>query len=184
MPERMLVDACCGPCSLVLDRALGVDREGVRFLFFNPNIHPFREYRRRLEAFTAFMQEGGFGYEVPEYRPEEWLRAVSFREEDRCEMCYRLRLGRAAAYAAAEGFPVFTTTLLASPHQDHEMLRRLGESAAAARGLRFLEWDGRAGYREGLKEARESGLYLQPWCGCIFSERERYDRGRRGAGGP
>jgi hypothetical protein len=126
------------------------------------------------------MEAGGFGYEVLEYRPEDWIRAVSFREENRCEMCYRLRLRRAADYAVEKGFAAFTTTLLASPHQDHEMLGLLGETIAAGRGLRFAAWDGRGHYREGLREARARGLYLQPWCGCIFSERERYDKARRG----
>jgi epoxyqueuosine reductase len=183
MVERTLIDACCGPCSLVLDRTLAVDRETTRFLFFNPNIHPWSEYKRRLDAFVSFMVGGGFSYEVLEYRPEEWIRAVSFREENRCEMCYRLRLRRAADYAVEEGFAAFTTTLLASPWQDHDLLKLLGESVAASRGRRFLAWDGREDYREGLKEARESGLYLQSWCGCIFSERERYDKDRREPGG-
>lgn len=183
MVEKILVDACCGPCSLVFDRSLAVDRETTRFLFYNPNIHPWSEYQRRLEAFVASMETGGFSYEVLEYRPEDWIRAVSFREENRCEMCYRLRLRRTADYATEGGFSAFTTTLLASPYQDHDLLELLGESIAASRGRRFLLWDGREDYREGLQEARTQGLYLQPYCGCIFSERERYDKPRRGPGG-
>lgn len=183
MVEKTLIDACCGPCSLVLDRALAVDRETTRFIFYNPNVHPWSEYQRRLDAFLAFMGTGGFSYDVLEYRPEDWIRAVSFREENRCEMCYRLRLRRTADYAMEEGFSVLTTTLLASPYQDHDMIKLSGESIAASRGRRFLAWDGRGEYRAGLREARDLGLYLQPYCGCIFSERERYDRSRRGPGG-
>jgi predicted adenine nucleotide alpha hydrolase (AANH) superfamily ATPase len=182
MGEKLLIDACCGPCSLIFDHEVDLDRSTSRFLFYNPNVHPWSEYQRRLEAFLAFMDAGGFNYEVLPWSPEDWIRAVSFREENRCEMCYRLRLRRTADYAMEEGFGVFTTTLLASPWQDHEMLGLLGGSIATSRGQRFLTWDGRQYYHEGLREARSRGLYTQPWCGCIFSERERYDKTRREAG--
>jgi hypothetical protein len=162
-------------------RELLFRRDEVRFLFYNPNIHPYMEYRRRLDSFVAYMEQEGYSYEILPYEPEEWIRAISFREENRCEICYRMRLRKAADYAVEEGFAVFTTTLLASPHQNHETLRLLGSSIAASRGLEFREWDGRERYRERLQESRERGFYLQPYCGCILSERERYDKTLREA---
>jgi epoxyqueuosine reductase len=156
-----------------------VERDTARFIFYNPNIHPWSEYKMRLDSFQAYMDSEGFSYEVLPWEPEDWIRAVSFREENRCEMCYRLRLRRTADYAMEEGFNTFTTTLLASPWQKHDMLKLLGESIAASRGQRFLAWDGRGYYREGLRQARSRALYAQPWCGCIFSERERYDKSLR-----
>jgi len=179
MKGGLLVDACCGPCALVAERVLRPARGNVRFIFYNPNVHPFTEYRKRLEAFLAYMEAEGFDHEVLPYRPEEWMRAVAFREEDRCEMCYRLRLRRAVGYALDAGYKTLTTTLFASPYQDHALLASLGESLTAGTGVDFLAWDGREAYREGLQESRSRGMFTQAWCGCLLSERERYDRKAR-----
>lgn len=149
-----------------------------RFLFYNPNVQPYREYRRRLESFEELMAREGLAYTALPYEPEEWIRAVAYREESRCEICYRLRLRRAADLALEEGFGAVTTTLFASPYQDHELLSLLGGSICRSRGLEFVAWDGRDRYRAVLEEARGTGMYTQPYCGCILSERERYDRGR------
>jgi predicted adenine nucleotide alpha hydrolase (AANH) superfamily ATPase len=176
----LLVDACCGPCSLSALRIFNEPAYTVCYLFHNPNIHPFREYRRRLESFERLMAEEGARYIVLPYEPEEWLRAVAYREESRCEICYRLRLRRAADLAVEEGCECLTTTLFASPHQDHDLVALLGTSICRSRGLEFITWDGRESYRADLAEARNRGMYTQPYCGCILSERERYDRAYQG----
>lgn len=176
---RLLLDTCCGPCAMAARRVLGAGGRDIHYLFYNPNIHPYREYRRRLEAFEDLMAETGSEYTVLTYEPEEWLRAVAFREESRCEICYRLRLRRAADFALEEGMEALSTTLFASPHQDHELLALLGTSISRSRGLEFVVWDGREVYREVLSEARERDMYTQPYCGCLLSERERYDRSYR-----
>ncbi|WP_287153530.1 epoxyqueuosine reductase QueH [Candidatus Solincola tengchongensis] len=192
--RRLLLDACCGPCALAAQRLLDAGGREIHYLFYNPNIHPYREYRNRLEAFEALMAETGSEYTVLAYEPEEWMRAVAYREESRCEICYRLRLRRAADFALEEGMEALSTTLFASPHQDHTLLEFLGTSISRSRGLEFVVWDGREVYREVLTEARERGMYTQPYCGCLLSERERYDRslrerlkgrreGREGGGG-
>lgn len=177
--KRVLLDTCCGPCALVAQRRMDAGGRGVHYLFYNPNVHPYREYRRRLESFEELMAETGSEYTVLAYEPEEWIRAVAFREESRCEICYRLRLRKAADFALEEGMEALSTTLFASPFQDHALLELLGTSIARSRGLEFLLWDGRESYREVLAEAREKGLYTQPFCGCLLSERERYDRSLR-----
>ncbi len=177
--KDLLIDACCAPCAYMTLLELPMEKGKTRFIFYNPNIHPYSEYRRRLDAFVAFMEEESFSYDVLPYQPEEWIRGISFREENRCEICYRMRLRKAADYALDEGFPSFTTTLLASPHQDHELLQRLGESIAKSRGLRFIYWDGRESYRSRLQDAKLRGMYIQSYCGCLLSERERYDRAYR-----
>jgi hypothetical protein len=178
--SRILIDACCGPCSLAAMDNFPRTYRTRRFLFYNPNIQPFREYRRRLESFEALMRQEGEEYTLLPYEPEEWIRAVAYREENRCEICYRLRLRKAADLAMEESFQAMTTTLFASPYQDHELLARLGDSVCRSRGLEFAVWDGRERYREILKLARERDMYTQPYCGCILSERERYDK-RAGA---
>ena len=181
--RRILVDACCGPCALPATRLFRGAEHEARFLFYNPNVHPFREYRRRLESFEALMLAEGLQYTLLPYEPEEWIRAVAYREESRCEFCYRMRLRRAADLAAEEGLDALTTTLFSSPYQDHELLSRIGGSICRSRGLEFVLWDGRDSYRRDHEEARARGLYLQAYCGCILSERERYDRSRRAGKG-
>jgi len=179
--RRIIVDTCCGPCALPALRLFAPPEYEAHHLFYNPNVHPFLEYRRRLDSFEALMAEEGSGYSVVPYEPEEWIRAVAFREESRCELCYRLRLRKAADIALDEGFEKLTTTLFASPYQDHELITLLGNSICRSRGLEFVTWDGRDGYYEVIATARERGMYTQPYCGCLLSEWERYDRGRRAA---
>ncbi len=179
--RSILIDACCGPCALPALRLFREPEYMAHFLFYNPNVQPFREYRRRLESFEQLMLAEGAAYTLLAYEPEEWIRAVAYREENRCEICYRLRLRRAADLAVEEGMDALTTTLFASPYQDHGLISLIGASICRSRGLEFAVWDGRESYREDHGEARSRGLYLQPYCGCILSERERYDRSRRGA---
>jgi len=179
--RRILVDTCCGPCALPALRIFTPPAYEVHYLFYNPNVHPFREYRRRLDSFETLMEEERLPYTVVPYEPEEWIRAVAFREESRCELCYRLRLRKAADLALEEGHETLTTTLFASPYQDHDLVTLLGRSICRSRGLEFVVWDGRDDYYEAIATARARGLYTQPYCGCLLSEWERYDRGRRSA---
>lgn len=178
----ILIDTCCGPCALPALLLFSPPQYGPHYLFYNPNVHPFREYRRRLESFEELMMEEGLEYTVVPYEPEEWIRAVAFREESRCEICYRLRLRRAADIALDGELDALTTTLFASPYQDHELINRLGNSICRSRGLEFMTWDGREGYYEAIASARARGMYTQPYCGCLLSEWERYDRGRKVGG--
>ena len=179
--RSIIVDTCCGPCALPALRIFAPPQFAAHYLFYNPNVHPFREYRRRLESFEALMAEEGLEYTIIPYEPEEWIRAVAYREESRCEICYRLRLRKTADIALEEGYEALTTTLFASPYQDHELVGRIGNSICRSRGLEFIAWDGREVYYDAIAEARARGLYTQPYCGCLLSERERYDRGRRAA---
>ena len=111
-----------------------------------------------------------------EYHLEDFLRNVVFREKDRCRYCYYARLRYAADIARAERFEVFTTTLLYSKFQDHEMIKTIGESLAKEYGLRFHYHDFRKGWAEGIKISRELMMYRQSYCGCVYSEKERFCR--------
>jgi predicted adenine nucleotide alpha hydrolase (AANH) superfamily ATPase len=142
--------------------------------WFNPNIHPYTEYRARRDAVAAYMptvnvplvQAGG-------YDLRGFLQALP-SYDDRCQTCYTLRLYSTAQYAAAQGFDSFTSTLLVSPYQNHAQLCAVAEKAAAKYGVPFLYCDFRERFREGQARARELGLYRQKYCGCMFSEEERY----------
>jgi len=108
------------------------------------------------------------------YPLEDWLARVAAAPADRCAYCYESRLQATAEQAAERGYRRFSTTLLISPYQKHEQIRQTGERIAAERGLEFVYLDLRPGFRAGQQKARERGLYMQKYCGCIYSEKERY----------
>ncbi|MCX6348139.1 MAG: epoxyqueuosine reductase QueH [Candidatus Aureabacteria bacterium] len=175
---RILLHVCCGPCATHPFLALKAAGHAVEGYFYNPNIHPFQEWKRRREALEKFSSEAKFPVRYPErYNPEEYFRAVSFHEDERCPRCYRLRLVAAAREAKAHGFDAFTSTLLISVKQKHDLIRRIGEETASAAGIAFFYQDFRTGWNEHWKITEQHGLYKQQYCGCLFSERERYGNG-------
>lgn len=172
---RVLLHICCGPCAIMPLKSLRAEGYEVMGLFYNPNIQPYRESQRRLETLTAWAQPEGLRLIVAdEYDPEAWMRKVAFREGERCRLCLHQRLTRAAQVAAKGGFDAFTSTLLYSVRQKHELIRELGQAAGAQRGAPFLYRDWRPLWRQGVAASREAGMYRQPYCGCLFSERDRY----------
>lgn len=173
--ERVLLHICCAPCSVKCIEQLrneGIEPTGY---WYNPNIHPYTEFRSRKETLIAYAKEIGLRLEVnPDYALRPFLRAVSADFGDRCETCYRMRLEQTAKFAAENGYEAFTTTLLISPYQNHELIVKVAEEAAEKYGVTFLYRDFRPAFRDGQEIAREKGLYMQKYCGCIFSEEERY----------
>lgn len=173
---EMLLHICCAPCATYTVKSLRDDGIEPVGYFYNPNIHPFKEYRRRFETLQQYA--GVVELEVvyrDEYMLEEFIRQA-LEMDDRCSLCYTLRLEAAARQASDMGMPMFTSTLLISPYQKHEMIREIGESKAMEYGVEFHYRDLRDGYRDTYQMCRDMGLYRQPYCGCIFSEKERYYR--------
>ena len=173
--ERLLLHVCCGPCAtytVAYLRGLGYDVTGY---WFGPNIHPFSEHQRRRDALETLAADIDLpviwepGYAMPAF-----LRLVAGTPErpGRCRICYRLRLARTARAAAAGGFDAFSTTLLISPYQDLDAIRAIGEEEGAAPGVRFHFENLRKGFAEHHRLAREHGLYMQRYCGCVYSEWE------------
>jgi predicted adenine nucleotide alpha hydrolase (AANH) superfamily ATPase len=177
---RILLHICCAPCTIYPLRILRGEGNEVSGLFHNPNIHPYLEYRKRLETVETYAAQEMLPVIREEgYHPEEYLRQVAFREEERCRYCYLLRLTRAAQIARMDRFDAFTTTLLYSRFQKHDLIRTVGEGVAVQQGIPFLYRDFREGWSEGVRISREIGMYRQPYCGCIYSERERFCRPSR-----
>lgn len=110
------------------------------------------------------------------YSPDSFFRQVAFREEERCRYCYHLRLSYVARIAKKSGFDAFSTTLLYSRYQKHDIIREIAEEVAGTRGISFHYRDFREGWFEGVRVSKEIGMYRQPYCGCIYSEMERYSR--------
>jgi len=177
--RRILVHICCAPCATYTVRRLRELAFEVTGYWYNPNIHPFSEHERRRETLIRYADEISLPVrQAAGYEMVEFLRAVSGHEQfgERCRLCYQMRLEETARFAAHEGFTVFTTTLLISPYQDQQMIKTLGESAAARYGIAFLFENFRRGWAERGRLVREHALYSQRYCGCLYSEWEALDR--------
>ncbi len=177
---KLLLHLCCAPCTIYPLHQLRQAGHDVSGLFYNPNIHPYLEYAKRLQTLKAYADRQGLMVIWPEgYEMEAFLRGVAFREADRCLHCYDLRLRLTAMTAKRGAFAAFSTTLLYSKFQKHEIIKGIGESLAREFGVPFYYQDFREGWQEGVRISKETGMYRQPYCGCIYSEKERYcnDRG-------
>lgn len=179
---KVLLHTCCGPCTIVPSRELAAEGADVYGVYVNPNIHPYTEWRLRLDALEQFAALEGLRL-LPEqpYGPTEWLRGVVFREEERCRLCYYGRLRDTAQLARRGRFDAFATTLLYSKFQQHERIAETAAAVAAEVGVPFLYRDWRDRWGDGVAASKELGLYRQSYCGCIYSEWERYaPRGDKG----
>ena len=169
----LLLHSCCGPC------LTGVSPEINDVLAFwdNPNIHPFLEYRSRLESFLKATKILGIGHAIGS---EEYglIRFLDFLQgdygPDRCLRCYELRLRSTAEKAGELGCEAFSTTLLISPYQKHDLIIAIAGKIAKETGVSFFYRDFRPAFRIGQREALKMELYKQKYCGCIFSVWDRY----------
>jgi hypothetical protein len=176
---NILLHVCCGPCAIYPLTAIRAQGHEARGYFFNPNIHPFKEFQRRIEALETMSQQLAFQVDYQrEYGLRGFLRQVAFHEEERCGLCYAMRLRPTVEQAVTVGADAFSTTLLYSRYQNHALLRSQGEMLAAEFGISFYYQDFREGWQQGIDRSIAMGLYRQPYCGCIYSEEERYNRKR------
>jgi hypothetical protein len=172
---NILLHICCANCAIYPVRVLREAHHEVTGFFFNHNIHPYQEYRRRLDTVKAYVATA----ELPlicidEYGLEDFLSQVAQDPAGRCAYCYQSRLRRAAEFAASNGFDAFTSSLLYSRYQNHTLIRQSGEELAKQYAIPFLYQDFRSGWQEGIHASKAMGLYRQQYCGCIYSEKDRY----------
>jgi predicted adenine nucleotide alpha hydrolase (AANH) superfamily ATPase len=178
---RILLHVCCANCAIFPVEELRAQGHQVTGFFYNPNIHPYQEFRRRLDA----VDDYALRVQLPvirrdEYELEEFLAHVAPRPSSRCDYCYRSRLEETARLAVAERCDAFSTTLLYSRYQQHEKIREYGEWLAGQTGITFVYQDFRAGWQQGIQASKAMSLYRQQYCGCIYSERDRYFPRQRG----
>jgi epoxyqueuosine reductase len=172
---KILLHICCGPCSLFPLRTLRSAGHIVTGFFYNHNIHPYQEYIRRLNAAREMAERENLPLLVQDdYDLEGFLAAVAQSPQTRCAYCYESRLRATAATAVKLGFEAFSASLLYSRYQRHEEIRLLGEQIGRECGIPFFYEDFRPGWQEGIRLSKEMGLYRQQYCGCIYSEKERY----------
>ncbi len=177
---KTLLHICCAPCANQCIEVLRGDGLEVTGYWYNPNIHPFTEYRSRRNC----LQEYAKTIELPlilqdEYALRPFVRAVSDDITHRCVKCYEMRLFEAARQAKEGGFDSFTSSLFISPYQNHELMREVAQQAAHQYGVEFLYRDFRPYFKAGQERAWELGFYMQKYCGCVFSEEERYKKANK-----
>ena len=169
---------CCAPCSVYCIDELRSESIEPTLFWYNPNIHPYIEYKTRRDCLKDYAKQVGVKLIIDEeYGLDEFCKNVVSDIKNRCvNYCYKKRLTETVRFAAKHGYDAFTTTLLVSPYQKHDELKAVCEDLAKLSGIEFVYRDFREGFREGQNKARELGLYMQKYCGCIFSEEERYQK--------
>ena len=172
---KTLLHICCAPCANMCIDTLRQDGQELTGYWYNPNIHPFTEYRARRNCLRDYAASIALPLvEQDDYGLRPFVRAVAEDIDGRCVKCYKMRLFAAADYAAQNGFDSFTSSLFISPYQNHELLKQVAERAADTFHVRFQYRDFRPLFRQGQERARELGFYIQKYSGCVFSEQERY----------
>lgn len=170
----LLLHCCCGPCAMYPIKSLIDDGYDLSMFWYNPNIHPEFEWNRRLDNLKKVSEHYNLELLIKEGFMQEHWESKKYLEEykSRCQMCYDIRLEEVAKYASDNGFDSFTTSLLVSPYQQHDVISSIAEEKGNKYGVEFKYFNFRPGFREGQNMAREIGLYRQKYCGCIFSLEE------------
>jgi len=175
MRDSILIHCCCAHCT-----AYSVDywrRQDYKLnaFWYNPNIHPYMEHQKRLEAMKSLAEELKIPLVIDEnYDMKKYFNMVACNEDRRCRYCFQLRLRKTAEAAVKLGFKAFTSSLLISPHQKHDLLLEVGSTIAEEKGINFLYADLRKRYSDSRRMTKPLGLYRQQYCGCVYSEWERH----------
>ncbi len=180
----MMLHICCGPCSTHVARRLSENHTVVGY-FYNPNIFPYKEWLLRYRAFIKVAEKGFLKDYFPknilskekyQIEHEKFLKAIKEFENEpeggtRCQVCFRLRLGKAARFAKELKENIFATTLTVGRNKKAEIINSIGKECATKYGLEFYEADFKKndGFLESVKLSKELGLYRQHYCGCEFS---------------
>lgn len=172
---NILVHTCCAPCLIAPYTRLIEAGHTVSALWYNPNIHPLLEYQKRRDTLREFAAQQGFELiEHDEYGLHSFLQNTLERFDERCEYCYQSRLEKVAEVAAERGFDAFSSTLLYSRYQKHDRIIAIAHQMSLEHKVGFFYEDWRSLWQEGIKLSKAAGMYRQQYCGCIFSEEDRY----------
>jgi len=167
----LLLHICCGPCLIYPYQRL--TDQGFKFsgFYYNPNIYPVSEYDRRVEGLKVLSREFSLDVEYPQHQESDFFQVIDSPEliSQRCVRCWSLRLQKTANQAKNRGFRAFSTTLLVSPYQNHELLKQLGGQIGRQTGVDFYYEDFRSGFKPAQQEAKRRGIYRQKYCGCKYS---------------
>lgn len=171
---KILLHICCSNCLIYPYQTLKSEGYEIKGYWFNPNIHPYSEYKARLQSLRQLQRLWGLDIHYDDYYGlREFLAEVALDPDNRCSYCYYVRLQASAKLAKKLSIPIFTTTLLVSPFQNIELIKTVGHAFAEQFGLQFLDKDFRTGFYQARKIAKDLALYSQKYCGCIYSEMDR-----------
>lgn len=174
---KLLLHMCCAPCSIMCIEKLKEENIDITGFWYNPNIHPYMEYKSRRDCLKKYSELINLDVIYKEeYGLRNFTKNVINNLDNRCTYCYAVRLEETAKYAKENGYDAFCTTLLISPYQNHEKIIEIGNKIADKHGIKFYYYDFRPYFREGQNKAREMEFYMQKYCGCVFSEEERYSK--------
>lgn len=177
---KVFMHTCCAPCSVMCIESLRQEDIEPTLFWFNPNIHPLKEYKMRKNTLSQYAADINARLIIDnEYGLRRFIEGIFPNFNNRCAFCYRDRLEKTAAVAKEKGFDAFTSTLFISPYQNHELMKAIAEEVAEKYGVKFLYRDFRPLFKEGQEKAREMGLYMQKYCGCVFSEEDRYKKHKK-----
>lgn len=166
---------CCGPCSAACIKVLREEGIDITGYWYNPNIHPYKEYESRLNALKEYSKLVNLEVIYNDYYGlREFTKNVVNDLDNRCIYCYTKRLEETVKYAKENNYDAFTTTLFISPYQKHDLIKSICEDLSKKYDIKFYYKDFRPYFYEGKKMFHDTGLYMQKYCGCVFSEEERY----------
>lgn len=172
---NLLLHICCAPCAIYPVKTIRMKGFDIMGFFYKNNIHPYMECLKRQETLQSYADTIDLNVIYQKgYDLEGFIQTIVFRESDRCSFCYHERLKTTALTAKRGKFDCFSTTLLYSKFQKHDMIVSIGEVVGKSVGIKFYHQDFRIGWKEGVEASKELGLYRQQYCGCIYSEKERY----------
>ena len=175
---KLCMHTCCAPCSVYCIDTLREEGIEPTVYWYNPNIHPYKEYQARRDCLKEYTKSIGVKAVFKEdYGLDNFCREAVKDLKARCvNYCYPIRLRKTFAYAKEHGYDAVTTTLLYSIYQNHDFIKHEMEKLSLEYGISFLYRDFRVGFWEGHQKAHDLGLYMQKYCGCIFSEEDRYSK--------
>lgn len=176
--EKLLLHTCCGACLNASLKVFLKKKVEVKLFYYNPNIHPYSEYLRRKQAVLAYLKERDLDIKLlsQSYDLETFFRNANGFESypERCRFCYRIRMIETARVAFEEGYRYFSTTILSSPYQLHEVALEEASRAAEMFDLHVVDFKiDKKDYRLAVEEFKSMGFYYQNYCGCVYSEVER-----------
>ncbi|MDD4029189.1 MAG: epoxyqueuosine reductase QueH [Caldisericia bacterium] len=178
MKPTLLLHICCAPCAIVPLQDLMQDFSVVGF-FYNPNIHPLKEYLLRKEATFQLGEDFKIPMLYGDYPYRDFLHntlPVS-ATKDRCTICYSMRMKETYHRFLAGNFQYSSSTLFFSPYQNHDTIRKQVWTFFSPSQYIVRDWS--TSYQKGTQEARDRGYYRQSYCGCIFSNEDRYSKSKK-----
>ncbi|MEX1350033.1 MAG: epoxyqueuosine reductase QueH [Desulfobacterales bacterium] len=174
---KVLLHTCCAPCAVYPVKTLRAEGLKVMGFFYRYNIHPYSECLKRQKTLQSYADQIDLRVIFQEgYDIEGFIQNVVYREKDRCNYCYHDRLRSTALLAKRGKFDYFSSTLLYSKFQKHEVIKSMGDAIGKSVGVPFLYEDFRTGWKEGIEGSKSMRLYRQQYCGCLYSEKERFYR--------